>query len=242
MHAHVSAHTLDHTDGVEDWGTYDWFQDKCEEVDPDSDLDEVDEHGRPIAREEPIKGQGSELLHKLMRALHLPGARKRSGRKGKSGKTPIVREETPLSRMARRRNNYNRRKMIVARQIEKGLEPRLNRFVSTEPNDDVFNLDDKYKLIHPRGDHLLNSYWAAPPPAKRSFTSYIDDMFSYYDAKKAFEQAHPNAFAPLTGLDSYDFRLNGQRRGEVFSDDEDYEESLQAALAHQRAQEAGEAD
>ncbi|THY80933.1 kinase-like protein [Aureobasidium pullulans] len=242
LHAHVSAHTLDHTDGVEDWGTYDWFQDKCEEVDPDSDEDEVDEHGQPIAREEPIKGQGSELLHKLMRALHLPGARKRSGRKGKSGKTPIVRTESPVSRMARRRNDYNRRKKIVARQIKEGLEPKLNRFVSTEPNDDAFNLDDKYKLIHPRGDHLLNSYWAAPPPAKRSFTSYIDDLYSYYDTKKAFEQAHPNAFAPLTGLDSYNFRLNGQRKGEIFSDDEDYEESLQAALAHQRAQEAGEAD
>jgi len=240
LHAHVSAHTLDHTDGVEDWGTYDWFQDKFEEVDPDSDLDEVDEHGRPIAREEPIKGQGSELLHKLMRALHLPGARKRSGRKGKSGKTPIVREESPVSRMARRRKDYNRRKMIVARQIKEGLEPKLNRFVSTEPNDDAFNLDDKYKLIHPRGDHLLNSYWAAPAPAKRSFTSYIDDLFSYYDTKKAFEQAHPNAFVPLTGPDSYNFRLNGQRKGEIFSDDEDYEESLQAALAHQRAQEAGE--
>jgi hypothetical protein len=130
-------------------------------------------------------------------------------------KTTIARDLSPFSTLRAKVAARKRRQDMVTRQIREGLRPKLQRYISPDPSDDIFNLNDDLKLIHPERPSTIDDFFAAPDPVPTTYREDIDDVMAYAISKKTFERQHdPNGY-PLVGVRKYDFRKEGATEGEV---------------------------
>jgi hypothetical protein len=207
-----------HTEGMERWGTNEWFEELNRgDVDASAFDASVDEsmismvsEGAPLRGGRPRRSVMDSLTEKLKYLLCVPGARRRRRRK-----TTIGRDLSPFSTLRAKAESRKRRQDMVTRQIKEGLRPKLQRYISPDPSDDIFNLDDDLKLIHPERPSTIDDFFAAPDPVPTAYREDIDDVVAYAIAKKTFERQHdPNGY-PLVGVRRYDFRNEGATEGEV---------------------------
>jgi hypothetical protein len=204
------------TQGMDRWGTNEWFEalDRGE-VDASTFSASVDEsmismvsEGAPLRGGKPKKGVES-LTDKFKKLLCFPRPRRRRR------KTAIARALSPFSKERERAASRKRRQDMVARQIREGLRPKLHCYVSPDPSDDIFVLDDDLKIIHPERPSTLIDYWDAPDPVPTTYREDIDDVIKYAIAKKKYERRYSDDEFPRVGVLKYNFRKDGIAPGEV---------------------------
>ncbi|KAG9640510.1 kinase-like protein, partial [Aureobasidium melanogenum] len=195
---------------MERWGTQEWFEElNSDEGSPEDDI--IASETTPLQRE----GTGESVTDKLVdKFKHLfciprPRPKRRTPRR-----TPIDRDLSPFSRGKAKAESRKRRQDMVTRQIKEGLRPKLARYVSADPSDDIFILPDDLKIIHPKRPETIGDYFAALDPKPTNYMDDIDDVEKYAAAKRAFERAHPDGYPPV-GVEKYNFRQEGEKPGEV---------------------------
>lgn len=139
-------------------------------------------------------------------------------RRHKRRKTPTDRHLSPFSRERARAASRKRRQDMVTRQLREGLRPKYHRYVSPDPSDDIFVLDDDLKIVHPKRPAVLDEYFDAPDPKPTTYREDIDDVPEYAYTKANYERQHregdPDEY-PAVGVRTYHFRKEGEKEGEV---------------------------
>lgn len=201
------------TQGMERWGTQEWF----EELNGGGDHTEFDVDASETT---PLQGDGSgkgvtdKFSDKFKHLFCMPRAR---SKRRTPRRSPIDRDLSPYSKLQARNKSRKRRQDMVTSQIKEGLRPKLQRYVSPDPSDDIFILPDDLKIIHPKRPETIGDYFAASEPEPTNYMEDIDDVEKYRKAKRAFERAHPEGY-PAVGVEKYNFRKVGERPGEVVLD------------------------
>ncbi|KAI4760522.1 kinase-like protein [Aureobasidium sp. EXF-3400] len=201
------------TQGMEHWGTQEWFDQLNGDEDSPED-DTIASETTPLQDDGSRKGVTDKFIDKFKHLFCVPRARPKRRTPRKS---PIDRDLSPYSKLQARNKSRKRRQDMVTRQIKEGLRPKLQRFVSPDPSDDIFILPDDLKIIHPKRPETIGDYFAASDPEPTYYMEDIDDVEKYAKAKRAFERAHPDGYPPV-GVEKYDFRKEGEKPGEVVLD------------------------
>jgi hypothetical protein len=200
-----------HTEGMERWGTEQWFE-ELDRGDVDTSVDEsMAFEATPLRGNERMKNATDILTERFKHLLCIPTARPKHRR------TPIDRELSPFSASkarAARAVSRKRRQDMVERQIKEGLRPKLQRYVSPDPSDDIFILPDDLKIKHPQRAWTLTDYFTTPDPIPTVYREDIDDIAAYATARKAFDDLHPEGYRSV-GKQTYNFRKDGEAAGEV---------------------------
>jgi hypothetical protein len=201
------------TQGMERWGTQEWFDQLNGDEDSPED-DTIASETTPLQDDGSGKGVTEKFIDKFKHLFCVPRARPKR-------RTPrrslIDRDLSPYSKLQARNKSRKRRQDMVTRQIKEGLRPKLQRYVSADPSDDIFILPDDLKIIHPKRPETIGDYFAASDPEPTNYVEDIDDVEKYAKAKRAFERAHPDGYPPV-GVEKYDFRKEGEKPGEVVLD------------------------
>lgn len=213
------------TQDMERWGTAEWFEELNSgggdtTVDDGTALDDSAGSGSGegsesalLRRSRRMKDATDALIDKFKHLLCIPTPRRHKRRK-----TPTDRHLSPFSRERARAASRKRRQDMVTRQLREGLRPKLHRYVSPDPSDDIFVLDDDLKIIHPRRPTVLDEYFDAPDPKSTTYREDIDDVAEYAFTKLKYERQHregdPDEY-PAVGVRKYDFRKEGEEAGEV---------------------------
>lgn len=196
------------TQGMERWGTNEWF----EELNSGGGFSEGD---TSVSETTPLRGDGpgvtKKFIDKFKHLFCVPRARPKRRR------SPIDRDLSPFSAGRAKAASRKRRQDMVTRQIKEGLRPKLARYVSADPSDDIFILKDDLKIIHPKRPDTIGDYFEAPDPKPTHYMEDKDDIEKYAAAKRTFERAHPNDY-PLVGVQKYNFRKEGEEPGETVLD------------------------
>ncbi|CAD0090489.1 unnamed protein product, partial [Aureobasidium vineae] len=200
------------TQGMERWGTNQWFEELDAGAAASEDGSSVSgSEGTPLRGRAAVESATAKLIDKFKYLFCVPRARPKRCR------SPIERDTSPFSAVRARAASRKRRQAMVTRQIKEGLRPKLQRYVSPDPSDDKFVLEDSLKILHPKRPETIGDYFAAPDPAPTYYKEDIDDLEAYEKAKRAFERAHPDDFPPV-GAETYNFRREGEEPGEVVLD------------------------
>jgi hypothetical protein len=208
----LNEHMPRYTQGMERWGTREWFE-ELDGGDVDASVEEsVVSEATPLRGGKPKQNITDGLADKLKYLLCIPSARPKHRR------TPISRDLSPTSaaKARARAASRKRRQEMVERQIKEGLRPKLQRYVSPDAADDIFALEDDLKIMHPqRGEWTIVDFFNAPDPVPTTYREDIDDVGKFYTAKKAFEEDEEDWKTwPLVGVKEYDFRKDGVEAGE----------------------------
>lgn len=207
----IEAHMPRFTQGMERWGTDDWFE-ELDRGDVDPSIDES-----MVSESTPLRGGRRKntftenLIKKFKYLLCFPTARP------KHRKNPIDRAISPASvaKARARAASRKRRRDLVERQIREGLRPDVQ---SSDPADDIFVLEDDLKIMHPpHRDSATFDYFDARDPVPTTYREDIDDVERFVAARKAheaLEEAKPGN-APSVGVETYDFRKDGFTPGEI---------------------------
>lgn len=139
--ATVEAHMANHTDGMDRWGTVDWFN------------------------EQEKRSSGVASGSKIDRAGDTESAR--SSRK-RVAASPLISERTKAARMEEKDKEerdqdveIRKRARLVARQMREGKKSKLDFAIE----DADFVLADQYKIVHPPGSMLdIESYFTRAEP------------------------------------------------------------------------------
>lgn len=198
------------TEGMEWWGTNAWFEDVNSRAGPSED-DIGASETTPLRDDDSVEGVTKKFIDKFKHLFCVPRTRPKRRR------SPIDRDPSPFSRGRVKAASRKRRQDMVTRQIKEGLRPKLARYVSPDPSDDVFVLKDDLKIIHPKRPDTIGDYFAASDPKPTHYMDDIDDVEKYVAAKRAFERAHPDGYPPV-GVEKYNFRKEGGMPGEVVLD------------------------
>jgi hypothetical protein len=200
-----------HTEGMERWGTEQWFE-ELDRGDVDTSVDEsMASEATSLRGGERMKNATDTLTEKLKHLLCIPTARPKHRR------TPIDRDTSPFSASkarAARAISRKRRQDMVERQIREGLRPKLRRYVSPDPSDDIFVLADDLKIKHPQREWTLTDYFTTPDPIPTVYRGDIDDIAVYATARLAFDNLHPEGYRSV-GKQTYNFRKDGEAAGEI---------------------------
>ncbi|KAI4723402.1 kinase-like protein [Aureobasidium sp. EXF-10727] len=200
------------TQGMERWGTNQWFEELNAEAAASEDGSSVSgSEGTPLRGSGAGESSTAKLIDKFKYLFCVPAARPKRRR------SPIERDTSPFSAVRARAASRKRRQAMVTRQIKEGLRPKLQRYVSPDPSDDKFVLKDDLKILHPKRPDTIGDYFEAPDPAPTYYKEDIDDVDAYQKAKRAFERAHPDDFPPV-GEQTYNFRKEGEEVGEEVLD------------------------
>lgn len=229
----VNRLMVNHTEGMEHWGTLEWFEQENAAADGPSPS-AGSEHGSSDAEDTPLRdgeevdqGIVADLINSFKYILCIPSARpgrqRRRSRSGSRVTKPI--SLSPFSRARARDAALKRRQAIVSRQIHEGLTPPLRRYVSTDPADDRFVLHDDLKLIHSGHQRTNKDYFTAPEPVAVRYREDIDDIDEFYRERRRYERDHPNDSDILIGETVHSFRKPGVEAGEPAVPDEEAEES-----------------
>ncbi|KAH0078069.1 hypothetical protein KCU60_g17514, partial [Aureobasidium melanogenum] len=198
------------TQGMERWGTQEWF----DQLNGDGDHSEDDINASettPLQNDGSGKGVTDKFIDKFKHLFCVPRARPKRHR------SPIDRDLSPYSKLQARNKSRKRRQDMVTRQIKEGLRPKLQRYVSPDSSDDIFILPDDLKIIHPKRPETIGDYFPASDPVPTHYMDDIDNVEKYAKAKRAFERAHPDGYPPV-GVEEYNFRKEGEEPGEVVLD------------------------
>jgi len=224
------------TQGMERWGTAEWFE-ELNSGGGDTTVDDTTLGDTTLgystlddsAISGPGSGQGSgssllrrgkrikdatdSLVDKFKSLMCFPRARRHKRRK-----TPTDRHLSPFSRERAKAASRKRRQDMVTRQLREGLRPKYHRYVSPDPSDDIFVLDDDLKIVHPKRPAVLDEYFDAPDPKPTTYREDIDDVPEYAYTKANYERQHregdPDEY-PAVGVRMYNFRKEGEKEGEV---------------------------
>jgi hypothetical protein len=205
------------TEGMERWGTNEWFEAlnngdidvSAFDASVDGSMISMISEGAPLRGGPPNRSVVESLTDKFKNLVCFPASRRRRRRK-----TTIVWDLSPYSTIQAKNAQRKRRQDMVERQIREGLRPKLQRYVSPDAADDIFDLKDDLKIIHPQRESTLTDYFSAPDPVPTTYREDIDDVETYLQAKTTYERLHPVGF-PRVGVDEYNFRMDGTAAGEV---------------------------
>lgn len=209
--AAIEEHMPPFTQGMERWGTNEWFEELDRgEIDSSSD-ESMPSEPTPLRGGRRLKNATESLIEKIMYLYCIPTAR------SKHRRTPIDRAISPaIAAKARVRAASRKcRQDMVERQIREGLRPEPQNF---DPADDTFVLEDDLKIMHPeRVESTIIYYFDAQDPSPTTYREDIDDVGKFVAAKKAhegLERGNPGNL-PSVGEESYDFRKDGFTPGDI---------------------------
>ncbi|KAI5251860.1 kinase-like protein [Aureobasidium subglaciale] len=198
---------VDHTEGMEDWGTERWFN-KLAAQNPGP--------GDTLQDHETEDFPSTAMTSLISGVKNLFGNNRYVGLVSDPPQRYKKRQVSPFHGNRRREARHKRGKDYVQQQIKAGYRPNGNRPLPKDPADEVFTLHDDLKLINPGPESTIGEWLYEQEPRVARSRVDIDDLRRYRRGLEKWEE-EGDGYPPV-GRKSYNFRFDGEPVGETLAD------------------------